>query len=804
MAKGSRAALKWVGVFIGGFFALLILAAVLIPLFVDVDKFRPQIVDAANQQINGKVELGKLSLSLWGQIKVNVDGFTLSDSKNRKVVSVADVYFQVPFSSIFSGSPILTLRMKKPEVAVIKDPTGMNVLTLMKSQPKTAPVPATPEKPATTGTTELPAMARNARLGVDMRDARLAYKDTAAGLSSTVEALNVRIKDLSLSRPTELEVTAQLNTEMGTALSVKGPARLVAKAQPTFNGSEFQKATVEMKADVDGVEIRYGELFHKAKGVPMNVEGRMAATMTSATIEDMVARFHNVVLKMSGGVSGFGATTSPTVDFKVGSNAIDLAPWSELVPMLKAYALVGNASFEAVAKGPTDKLNYTADLIVKSLKAKAPMLKAQPEFGLVAKVVTDRLQSLNFTMRAPGNHLDVSGSVVSFTKPKVVFRATSTGLDLDQLVELPKSAKAEKPATGSSSGGSGAGTAPQSDFDAMLEPLRGNAIAAATDATFGFDLKFVKYMNIRMEPIQGVFSFRGLTAALDSFKMRVFDGLITSNAKFELKPKTPRYDFAVQVAGLDLKKAMASQMQMFKNTLYGIASFSMRGQGASFNPEPAMAALAASGNFTVLDGQFQSIDIGQVATDAVNKALQGLEAKVPQARGKSIKPPKNVGGGYERITSSFTIAKNVFTMPDFAAVAGRNKGIDVRGVTTVGMKDYKLDANWELVDTQNLTTAHDLSVDVSGVVVAPLLAEPGQPVKFPIKVTGTLFAPSPSYTSVPEALGRVAVANVARAVEARIKSEATAKLNAEKAKVEQKAASELKKVIPGLGKKFKF
>src|SRR5262245_35450786 len=116
MAKGSL--LKKLGIFVGVLFGLMVVAAIAVPMFVDVDKYRPQMVAKANEYINGNLELGKLKLSLWGQVKIEVDGMTLTDLKKRKVVSVKDVFFHVPFLSLLTLSPTFELRMDKPELVV--------------------------------------------------------------------------------------------------------------------------------------------------------------------------------------------------------------------------------------------------------------------------------------------------------------------------------------------------------------------------------------------------------------------------------------------------------------------------------------------------------------------------------------------------------------------------------------------------------------------------------------------------------------------------------------------------------------
>src|SRR5690606_3070346 len=99
--------------------------------------------------------------------------------------------------------------------------------------------------------------------------------------------------------------------------------------------------------NLDGVEIRYGDLFHKKAGVLMGIRGTVEATPASAGVRDMVARFHNAEIRMTGGMEGLGKETAPVVRLALDSNAIPLGPWSELVPMLKAYELSGTGALEA-------------------------------------------------------------------------------------------------------------------------------------------------------------------------------------------------------------------------------------------------------------------------------------------------------------------------------------------------------------------------------------------------------------------------------------------------------------------------
>ena len=773
---------KRIGIGFGALVLLLVVAAVTIPFFVNVDSYRPQIVQAVNDQLNGKFELGPLKLTLWGQIKVEVGGFQLNDAQGRKVVAAKDVFFHIPWLSIFSGAPLITFKMLKPEVIITKDKTGkMNAMTLMKTASKT-PTPESKTAPST-AKKEIPGMATRARIGIEMRNAFLDYKDATTGLSTKVQDLNFIVKDLSMSRPTEIELWADLDTKMA-GLTVKGPARFSANGKPQFEGGEFKEALFHAKLDLNDLEILMPGLFEKKKGIIAGGATAIKVSPTAARIESMELKFHNAILNAQGGASNLGAETSPIVDFKFKSNEIALKPWNELVPMLKDYDLAGTASMEGNANGLPDKLQYALIAGVKALTAKAPNLKAEPRIDASLKVATDQIESLNFSFKAPGNDLKAAGKVISFTNPNANFSITSTGMDLDQLVDFPKPEKkgggTSAPATTKTAEKSGT-KGKEENLDASLDPLRANPIAAATKATLTYNLAMLKAYGVKMTEIQGQMSFRDLGFTIDKFRMGLWNGTISSTAAIQMKPKVPTYRFSAEVNGLDIRQAVASQLELFKNTLLGQAFFKMEASGASFNPEPAKGNLNAKGNMKVVNATFATIDVARMASEAINKAIDGISGKVPQLKGKKLGSPGNSEGKYESVTGDFTIQDGFFSAPNFFAKAEANKGIDVRGNTRVGIKDYSLQANWELVDSYNLLHARDVNVEASGVRVDHILAEGDKPVVFPISVGGTVFAPTPNYASVPEALGKVALNNVANAAGAKAKAEAQ-KLAEEQAK----------------------
>ncbi|MBS1961861.1 MAG: AsmA family protein [Bdellovibrionales bacterium] len=780
--------MKKILIVLGTLVVLAIAAIVVIPMVVDVDQYRPQILTKANEQLNGKLDLGHLTLSLWGSVRVGIDGMTLTDSKGTKVVAVKDAYVTMPWTSVFGGSPLMTFNMNDPEVRIVKDAAGkLNLMSLMKEKPKDAGATGAPGDAAGKSGSEmkLPAIVANARLGVDIRNALFYYKDEVAKTESVTKDLNFRVKDLSLSRTTEVEVSGLFQAAAESLFKISGPFRILVHASPRVEGGEFKGLAADLDANFDDIEIQAAQAFYKKKGMTAQVKGALDLSKDQLTIAKFGAKFFNAEIDLAGKVTNLQA--DPTVDVTVKSNSIALSAWNELIPMLKDYALSGTASFDAKANGPAAKIQYAADLAVKDLKAKSPMLKAEPTVNVTVKVVTDKVEKMLATLKAPGNDLTIDGSVVSFATPKIDLKVTSSGMDLDQLVNFPPPAAANgNPAK--EAGAKGADGKPATEnFDAMLDPLRKNDVAKATTMVAAINLKMMQAYGVRMNDLVAKLSMRNLAFSVDSANVRVFDGTVGMKAGAALAPKTPTYSFNASVANVDLRKAVASQMQLFKNTVLGKANFKIEGSGSSFNPETAKKNLNAKGSLKVTDAEFASIDVAKMASEAINKALDKVAEKIPAAKGKSIKSLPDKSSRYEFIASDFTISGGRFSAPNFNAKAMKNQGLDLRGSTEVGLIDQELKADWEIIDTYNLTHARDVGFEVSGINVPSALAEGGNPVVIPVSVACKYTAPCPSYGKVPEHFVKVAFENTKRGA-----------TEAAKAKAVDTAKDAGKKLLKGL------
>ena len=754
---------------LGGIATGILVLILTIPFFVNVDRFRPEILKAVNEKINGELELGKLSLSLWGRVHVGVDGVKVKDSNRAQILAVKDAAFDMPYLSVLSGSPLITFVVKDPEITVVKDKSGkMNVMSLMKAQSAAVPaagVGAQSSPAAASPQVQLPALVLNAHFGMSIVNAKLVYQDAALALTNTVDRLNVRVKDFSLTRKTDVEVWADLKTKMGSDLKVEGPLKYSMALTPEISGGEFKSASIEGVFSADDLFIEKGSLFVKNKGVPAHLNFKASLDQSELKLNDARVAFHNAEVQVSGAVhKDLGA------GIRFESKPVDLKSWSDLIPMLKEYELEGKLGLKGEVKGKPEAIQYAASVSMDQVSAKGPHLKAKPVFTGSISVVTDKIEKFSVTLKGPGNELSFEGKMISFAKPDLSFSIQSSGMDLDQWIDFPKpvpaSAKSDSAANTTEKGAkensekSSAKTSAD-DYDALLDPVRTNEIARAMTVDGTVSIAFIKAKGVRMDHLSARMQMKNLVTSVSGIKMQMYGGSLSGSFGCDLKPKEPQYTMSFTAGGIDMQKAVESQFQGFKNTLTGKLSASVQGGGASFNPDTAKKRLQMKGDFKLIEGAFRTLDIAKMAGDAINGSLGKIAEKVPVLKGKNLKVNSNADSRYEVISSNFTLRDGMLDAPNFVAKAAPKHGIDLKGATKMGLLDESLDAKWELTDTYRLTGAEKLSVDIAGKTISNFLAKSEKdPVTLPISVGCKWSAPCTHYDQVAEYLAGVAASRL--------------------------------------------
>lgn len=736
MAKqksGASVAKKLLMVF-GGLFVLMLLAAIIVPLVVDVDKYRPTIVSKVNERIDGKLELGHLDLSLWGRVHIDIDGLKLTDAAGRTVVDVKDASFNMPLLSLLTGSPRLRLAMDEPTINLVKQRNGkINAMTLMKQEPGAggagAGKPGAAGAPATKGETEVPGIVMNSRFTVLLTDAKFSYKDEVTGDSYKIDDLNLRIEDVSPSGTMPFEISADLDLLAQKKIKVTGPVVLQGNVKADSSGGELRRANVAASLELDGAEIIYPGVINKAKGVALGAELKANFADDSFGTEKMFFKLADVTI--DGSLTGKTTGDVTTVDFKAQSNKIDIEKLGKLSPLVKEYNLNGLVEIAVNAQGPTSNLGYGANVKFNKISLNHESMKQPLEVNGALVVATNQIQNLTMKLGAKEFDLNVNGSLQNFTAPRFKFSVVSNKMNLDEL--LKASAKAaeerrEQAKVETSPGGAANDKAVANvvDYNAMFKPLRESPVAARAAGTVDFNLKSVKSTGIVISDVKGQMALSNLLMQLKDFSMGIFGGQIKGGMSFNAKAAKPEVATNIAVINVDTQKAAAQSMPIARNSIKGVIGAALNIGGPGVNMSDIITNWKGGGNMDIREAHFKTLEIGRAIRD-------GALTKLPEPlRGKIRVPDKVIDhqGKYEVVGMRFGLNNGILNITDINGKAYPNQGLDLKGGGEVRMADYKLDLTLDIIDTYDLLNADKIAKDsrYGHFTLSP-------------KVGGTLFEP---------------------------------------------------------------
>ena len=360
------------------FFTLIFGVLLAIPFLVDVDKYRPLILEKANENINGKLELGKLGLKVLANAKIEVDGFKLSDAQGTKLVQVKDAQFEIPLWSILFGSPRISLVLKKPEMLVVKQKDGkLNLLSLMKENTKssannTTNAEESKKSSKNTETTALPKSLILAKFSILIEDAKLTYKDELAGTSTKVDEFNFRLRDVSLGSEMPFEIKAVLNQKQ-PQLDIAGPVELKGFLRSKSGATSLDQFSVKALLNLNGLDITMSDSFVKKSGVPLQFDVQALVDAANVKLDSLLIVLGSSQIEVKGALKTAGNST--VLDLDASAKELKLSELASFSPMADAYKPEGNIDLKAQVSGTSEQLQYSAVIPFRKIKIKSDNMK---------------------------------------------------------------------------------------------------------------------------------------------------------------------------------------------------------------------------------------------------------------------------------------------------------------------------------------------------------------------------------------------------------------------------------------------
>ena len=219
--------LKWAAIIVGCFVVVIIAALILIPMFVDVAKYKPMLESKVTEATGRPFSVGddlNLSLFPWAGVSFsdlrlgNPAGFTEQD-----FIKVKSFEARVKLLPLLSKDvQIKRFVLNEPQIVLVKNKDGRANW----EQPKTADKDASKEKTPATETTSdgrgIPLSALTAE-NISINNGSALWVDHTTDTRKEITDIGLILKDVSLNRPVNLKFSAQLDKKPLSLEGVVGP-----------------------------------------------------------------------------------------------------------------------------------------------------------------------------------------------------------------------------------------------------------------------------------------------------------------------------------------------------------------------------------------------------------------------------------------------------------------------------------------------------------------------------------------------------------------------------------------------------
>lgn len=212
--------LKWVGIIFGVLIVLIIALLLIVPRFVDINKYKPGIESMVTESTGRTFSIGgNIDLTLFPWAGVSMSDVHLGNAKGfREKDFVSVEYFEVRVKLIpllFKDLQVKRFVLKGPRIVLEKSKDGRTNwedLTKSRKQPKPEKRPA-PEKSPPVGI-------KNLMVGeFAITSGELVWIDHQKGTQQRLTQVNVALDRISLDQPIGLKLSTRLN---GKPLEIEG------------------------------------------------------------------------------------------------------------------------------------------------------------------------------------------------------------------------------------------------------------------------------------------------------------------------------------------------------------------------------------------------------------------------------------------------------------------------------------------------------------------------------------------------------------------------------------------------------
>lgn len=777
-------------------FVVLVGVVAALPFVVDVNKYRDEITQQIEKQVNAKAKLGEIHLTVLKGLGLKISNFALTPNKGndqkQPIVEVGKVDLFVPWHRLLF-SPVVNVKVDSPLISVVQRKDGtMNVTELPKGTDTAAAAPA----PESKEPTKLPSFVQKASVNVSLVNGTILFHN-AQGQKVELKPLNVEMKDISLSKEMTMRVSLDMNIQskeppLEVAGSVMQEFRL--KPELTSDGTKLKSLTINGTVDLTQLGFSVRPMLKKKRGenLTLALEGHYQDPQFE--LKHFGLKIGKSVVSLHG-TANLANASEPQLNF-----VLDVSPLL-LREATTWISGVGDAD-GALKAHTTIKGTPSALQIVSDAELKGKNIKPEGATLAISDISIENHLSAQLVKTQAG----YSATSVSLTVPQLFVaqgkesiqgkmsvkgnekaadlrvEMSSAGFNVDALTGPPASGGTGG-GGGVATGGGGKGAEPApmplperlKMLDDQLKSLK--QIAVLKNSTGVIDLKFknllasgLKFNRFHVLAIADKLDFK-----LKELSMEIFGGTVDMNGGLNLRGSQPDVAGKIAIRSLDLEPAT----QFAAPSLKGLVSGQLQMDGSMSTRgilwENVNKNLTGNVKAEIKNGQLSTIPIGKWVREAVGKV------KMLESVAGKMNTSKEYGDKIKALNATVAVSGGVANLNP-VTMEYTTGDIGFNGAGTV---DF----------AQNLNFAGTALASPS-LLPVPELKGPDGRTQIPLRFKGSLSSPQVDYAYTVEELSKRYAKSKANAL---IQSQAQKVLQ----QPEVKKVIEQPKVQEGINKLFK-
>ncbi|SHE22572.1 AsmA family protein [methanotrophic endosymbiont of Bathymodiolus puteoserpentis (Logatchev)] len=723
---------KGILIFFSTIVALIIAAVVIIPLFVDLNDYKPEIEAAVKDKTGRTLSIeGELDLSIFPWVGVSTGKLILGNAsgfKEQPFAVIGESNIKVKLMPLLSKEvEVSTVVLKGLELHLAKDAQGVsNWDDLVGPKEPIEASSGSSEEDSKADTP--PALAALAIGGLVIEDSQMSWDDQQSGQHAQIKDFNLKLGAVAFNQPISVKMSLLLENakpelteklSLSTMLVIDESMQRIQLTQlivdSTTRGEIVSGGTVDAKIQANinvdleqqKIQLTQFKLDSTVKGgiVPESeVEMHVLSDITydlSKQIANLAELKIDTVVKgevVPGGLLDARLVTGLALDLlqetvtlkglKLNTNMINLTA-DIAVTQIKSNPQYSGAL--RIAQFSPKALMQQLKMTVPETTDKQVLQKLAMQFNIQG--TTDSIALENLVINLDDTSIKGFTRVKQFKTPAIAFNLAIDTIDVDRYIAPKKEGAAPAPTATPATAVAAATTL------LPMETIRGLNITGNLSIA---KLKVAKLnmagVNLKLQAKQGVLTTK------QSIK-QLYNGRYNGQISINAKGKNPVISLNEKIVGVQLEPLFGDMQPDTPAKIKGAANITAKLNMRGNTIPDIKSTLAGNINFFVTKGAITGFNV-QEMLDVGKLFAKGKKMKASYANEQTL---------FSVLQGTATINKGIINNPDFLL---ESSTVEVKGAGTVNLVNdalsYKVQAK-----AKRSSKARPVAIKVSGTFSNP-------------------------------------------------------------------------------------